>query len=248
MKDTILLDRPQQGLARIRLNKPEVGNAYDDELVCAMVTALDDISEDDQIKLLWLTAAGNNFCVGPDDSWRHRRFEATRAEHQQDAEQLSRLFQTLYQLPFPSLATVRGSANAAAVGMLCCCDIVLGSERSNFTITETDYGQVPALQSPYLVKTLGERAARYYALTSEPMDAYTATRLGLLSKIVPINELDSVADVMIQRILKKPNHSLQQSKAMLHLSSNEAFDDSLIETLLDCSIDIRVSLNHEYSL
>ncbi|MDX1473277.1 MAG: enoyl-CoA hydratase-related protein [Reinekea sp.] len=247
MKDTILIDRPTPGLARVKLNRMASGNAYDDEMVCTLITAFDDLAEDESLKLVWLTAQGENFCKGPDPYWQKQRLSSGRAEHQQDAEQLARLFHTLYQFPIPILATVRGQANAAAVGMLCCCDIVLACERSSFTITETQYGQVPALQSPYLVKTLGERAARYYALSSETMDAYTATRLGLVSKIVPKNELDAIADMQIQKILNRRALSLRQTKAMIGLAANEAFDESLVDTLIDCSTDIRVSQSHHLS-
>jgi len=241
MKDTILIERPYNGVVRIKLNRPEAGNAYDDELVCTLITAFDDLAEDETLKLVAITAAGEHFCKGPDFSWQKRRLDSGRAEHQQDAEQLARLLHTLYQFPIPTLATVRGQANSAAVGMLCCCDMVLACERSSFTIMETEYGQVPALQSPYLVKALGERAARYYSLSGETMDAYTATRLGLVSKIVPRNELDAMSDMLIQRILAHSTLSLRQTKSMIGLSANEAFDESLVDTLIDCSTDIRMS-------
>ncbi|EAR09676.1 enoyl-CoA hydratase-related protein [Reinekea blandensis] len=241
MKETILIERPIPGLAVVKLNRYEQDNAYDDEMVCTLITAFDDLMEDDSLKLIWLTAVGENFCRGPDIEWVRRRQHSGRAEHQQDAEQLSRLFQTLYEFPIPIMVTVRGMANAAAVGVLCCCDIVLAAERAHFTITETRHGQVPALQSPYLVKTLGERATRYYSLSAESMDAYTATRLGLVNKIVPENELDSMADLLIQRMLSRKGLSLRQTKAMISLSANEPFDESLVETLIDCSTDIRLS-------
>lgn len=241
MKDTILIDRPFPGLAKVKLNRLESGNSYDDELVCTLITAFDDLAEDDSIKLVWLTAAGENFCKGPDPVWQNRKMSAGRAEHQQDAEQLARLLHTLYQFPIPIIATVRGQANAAAVGLLACCDIVLACERANFTLTETKFAQVPALQSPYLVKTLGERAAKYYALSAETMDAYTATRLGLVSKIVPKDELDSVADMLIQRMLARSALALRQTKAMINLAANENFDESLVDTLIDCSTDIRMA-------
>lgn len=241
MKDTILIERPSPGLVKIKLNRYETGNCYDDEMVCTLITAFDDLAEDPSIKLVWLTAVGDHFCKGPDPTWLSRRQTSGRAEHQQDAEQLARLFHTIYQFPTPIIATVRGEANAAAVGMLCCCDIVLAGERAHFTITETRNGQVPALQSPYLVKTLGERASRYYSLSSEAMDSYTATRLGLVNKIVPETELDSVADMLIQRMIAREGNILRQTKAMISLASNETFDESLLETLIDCSTDIRLS-------
>lgn len=241
MKETIVIERPRPELVKVRLNRPEIGNTYDDEFVCTLITAFDELAEDENIKLVWLTSAGEHFCKGPDGAWQKKRLLAGKAEHQQDAEQLSRLFHTLYEFPIPILATVRGQTNSAGVGILCCCDMVMACERSSFTIMETQYGQVPAIQSPYLIKALGERAASYYSLSGETMDAYTATRLGLVNRIVPRNELDAMADMLANKMLKRSNISLRQTKAVLHLSANEPFDDSLVDTLIDCSTDIRVS-------
>jgi methylglutaconyl-CoA hydratase len=241
MKETILIDYPHSDMVRITLNRPETGNAYDDEMVCALITAFDEFKRDEDLKLVWITANGDDFCRGLDSNWHQQRQSAGRAEHQNDSEQLSRLFHTLYQLPVPTLATVRGEANAAAVGIICCCDVVLACETSSFTITEMEYGQVPALQSPYLVKAIGERAARYYALSGEKISSHTAIQLGLIHKMVPKAELDLVSELNIQRILRHSNLSLRQTKSMINLSASEAYDDSLIDTLIDCSTDIRVS-------
>jgi len=246
MKDTILIDSPYSNVVRVTLNRPEIGNSYNDEVVCTLITAFDDLAQDETLKLVWLTGSGENFCLGPDPLWHKNRLHSGRAEHQQDSEQLARLFQTLYEFPIPLLATVRGQANAAAVGMLCCCDMVLACERSSFTIMDTAYGQVPVLQSPYLVKALGERAARYYSLSGDTMDAYTATRLGLVHKITPRDEIDAMADLTITRTIGRSGLALRQTKAMISLGANEIFDDSLIETLVECATDIRVTWSEQY--
>jgi methylglutaconyl-CoA hydratase len=230
----------------VTLNRPEIGNSYNDELVCTLITAFDDLAQDDSLKLVWLTGSGEHFCIGPDPLWYKSRKNSGRAEHQQDSEQLARLFQTLYKFPIPLLATVRGQANAAAVGMLCCCDMVLACERSSFTVMDTAYGQIPVLQSPFLVKALGERAARYYSMSGEAMDAYTATRLGLVHKITPRDEIDAMADMAITRIIERSGMSLRQTKAMIGLAANEVFDDSLIETLVECATDIRLTWSEHY--
>lgn len=241
MKDTIAIDYPYPDMVRVRLNKPETGNAYDDEMVCTLITAFDEFAQDEALKLVWITAEGDDFCRGLDVSWHRQRQAAGRAEHQLDSEQLSRLFLTLYRLPIPTLATIRGEANAAAVGIVCCCDVVLACESTSFSIMEMEYGQVPALQSPYLVKAIGERAARYYSLSGEKITSHAALRLGLIHKLLPKDELELVSEHHIQKILRSGNLALRQTKAMINLSASEAFDDSLIDTLIDCSTDIRVS-------
>ena len=248
MKETIVIERPFPSVAKIVFNRPEAANAYDHEFICTLITALDEISLDKTIKVLWLTANGQHFSCGPDSRWLTQRQLSGRAEHQLDAEQISRLFQTLYDLPTPIVATVRGQANADAVGILCCCDIVFASEKSTFTLTEVHLGLAPVLQSPYLIKVLGERAARYYAMTGETMDAYTATRLGLINKITPEHELDSYANMIIRKIAMIDSAVMTQTKAMLSLSANEILDEALVETLIASSIDIRTEALKESKL
>lgn len=148
MKETILIDYPHADMVRVRLNRPETGNSYDDEMICALITAFDEFNQDEDLKLVWITAEGEDFCRGLDSNWHQQRLDAGRAEHQNDSEQLSRLFHTLYQMPIPTLATVRGEANAAAVGIISCCDIVLACETSSFTIMEMEYGPGPCSAEP----------------------------------------------------------------------------------------------------
>jgi methylglutaconyl-CoA hydratase len=241
MKETVLIERLENGLARVILNKPETGNAYDDEMICTLVTALDDLADDVDLKLVWLSGKGAHFCSGPDRQWLSRREGAGRPEHQQDAQQMSRLLETLYQFPVPVLLTVRGDVNAVAVGIASCCDLVLASERTSFCITESLFGQVPALSSPYLTKALGERAAKYYSLTGEIFDAYTATRLGLVHRLVPADELDAVATVLARGILSRSQESLRVTKATFNLVANEPYDESLLETMIECSTDVRLT-------
>lgn len=239
MKETILIEHSGPGVARLIFNRPATGNAYDHEFVCTLITALDDLKRDSSLKMVWLTANGPHFCTGPDAKWLKERQSSGRAEHQIDAEQISRLFLTLFHFPIPIIATVRGQANADALGILCCCDIVLASEKSSFTLNEVNFGLAPVLQSPYLSSTIGAKNARYYSLTGETIDAYTAVRLGLISKIVPQDEIDSYATMLIRRMLMAPTDVLKQTKAMLNLCSTEVFDEALVEALIDTSIDLR---------
>jgi methylglutaconyl-CoA hydratase len=153
---------------------------------------------------------------------------------------MSRLLETLYQLPVPILLTLRGDVNAFAVGITCCCDMVLASEKTSFCITESLFGQVPALSSPYLSKALGERSAKYYSLSGEVMDAYTATRLGLVHRLVPADELEPVATVLVQSILTRSTESLRVTRATFNLVANEPYDEALIETMIECSTDVRL--------
>lgn len=241
MKETVLIERLDDGLARVILNKPETGNAYDDEMICTLVTALDDLADDASLKLVWLSGKGAHFCSGPDRQWLARREGVGRAEHHQDAEQMSRLLETLYQFPVPVLLTVRGDVNAVAVGIASCCDMVLASEKTSFCITESLFGQVPALSSPYLTKALGERAAKYYSLTGEIMDAYAAIRLGLVHRLVPGDELEAVATTLTRGILSRSQTSLQVTKATFNLVANEPYDEALLETMIECSTDVRLA-------
>lgn len=215
MKATIKIERPLPSVAKVVFNQPDTGNRYDDETIVTLITALDDLLLDPELKAIWLAAEGTHFSLGPSAHWLEQRTNADRAEQRQEAQQLKRLLHTLYLCPIPIVATVQGQAHAAAVGWLCCCDVVLACERSHFLLADAS-PEGPALQMPYLLKTIGERATRYYALTNELMDGNTALKLGLVTKLVPSAELNPVAEIVLRKLILQPKANLANVKAAIN--------------------------------
>ncbi len=190
------------GVARLRMTRPEVHNAFDAGLIAELTAALEDIAADASIRVLVLEAEGASFSAGADLNWMRGMAAASEAENRQDSLALARLMRTLDELPKPTIARVQGAAFGGGVGLVACCDIAIGADEAKFGLTESKLGLLPAVISPYVIAAIGARQARRYFATAEVFDAAEALRLGLLHQVVPADALDAAVQRQVALLLK----------------------------------------------
>ena len=181
-------------IARVTLNRPEVHNAFDDELIYELTDALTKLEEDDAIRAVVLAGNGPSFSAGADLNWMRRMADMSEADNRADSERLARLMRTLNDLSKTTIARVHGAAYGGGVGLVACCDIVVASDAAKFGLTEVKLGLVPAVISPYVIAAVGVRHARRLFLTAETFDAVEAHRIGLVHHCVPAAQLDARVD------------------------------------------------------
>ncbi len=181
-------------VARIALNKPDVHNAFDDELIVELTDALTKFDHDAEIRAVMLTGNGASFSAGADLNWMRRMASLSEDDNRTDSQRLAKLMRTLNDLSKPTIARVHGAAYGGGVGLIACCDIVIASDAAKFGLTEVKLGLVPAVISPYVVSAIGARQARRLFLTAEIFDAVEAHRIGLVHHCVPAAQLDSRID------------------------------------------------------
>src|SRR5437016_7774425 len=121
-------------------------------------------------------------------------------ENLADARSLADMLAALDRLPKPPIARVHGPAFAGGTGLVAACDIAIGTPQAKFCFSEAKLGLSPATISPYVMRAIGERAARRYFLTAEVFDAAKACRIGLLSACVSSNQLDSSVQELIKNL------------------------------------------------
>lgn len=170
-------------LVELVLCRPARHNAFGKALIQGLLGALRELASrtgENRPRALLLRAEGKHFCAGADLDWMRDLSHADMEHNREDARQLVLLLQTLDELPFPTLVLVQGAAYGGALGLICACDIALASDDARFCLSEVGLGLVPAVISPYVVRTLGLRQARRYMLSAEPFDAITACRLNLI--------------------------------------------------------------------
>ncbi len=182
----------QDGVARVTLNRPELRNAFDDALIKrAARDAFEDVANDRSVRVMILAGNGPAFCAGADLNWMKRMAGYGYDENLADAKALAEMLATLDRLPKPTIARVHGPVFAGGTGLVAACDIAVGTPEAKFCLSEAKLGLSPATISPYVIRAMGERAARRYFLTAEVFDAAEAHRLGMLSALVPADALDS---------------------------------------------------------
>lgn len=189
-------------VVRLRLDRPELHNAFDAALISALTAALDEAGRDPTVRVVVLEGSGASFSAGADLNWMRGMAAASEAENREDALALARLMRTLDELPKPTLARVHGAAFGGGVGLVACCDIAIGVPEAKFGLTESKLGLLPAVISPYVVAAIGARQARRWFASAEIFDADIALRIGLLHQVVDAAELDAAIDRQIALLLK----------------------------------------------
>lgn len=203
------------GIRELRLNRPDVHNAFDDRLIAELTAALRDAGSDPAVRVVVLTGVGASFSAGADLNWMRGMAKASEAENRDDSLRLAALMRTLQFLPKPTVARVNGAAYGGGVGLIACCDIAIGVNTAKFGLTEVKLGLVPAVISPYVMAAIGARQARRLFLTGEVFDAETAASIGLLHEVVSAEYLDDTVHSVLKQLAKAGPAAQREAKRLV---------------------------------
>ncbi|WP_149193758.1 enoyl-CoA hydratase-related protein [Luteimonas suaedae] len=239
--DHALLNLRAGPVARLRLNRPAVHNAFDAELIAALTARLSALGGDETVRVVVLESAGDSFSAGADLNWMRAMAAAGEAENRDDALALARLMRTLDELPKPTIARVHGAAFGGGVGLIACCDVAIGVPEAKFGLTESRLGLLPAVISPYVIAAIGARNARRYFASAEVFDAPQALRIGLLHEVVAAEALDAAVDRQIQLLLRAGPVASAQAKALVRAVVPQGDRDALDGATADLIAALRGS-------
>lgn len=201
----------QRGAVRVlTLNRPKVHNAFNGDLIEALIAELQSAETDDETRVVVIAGRGRSFCAGADLAWMRKVAGAG-----QDSSHLARLFDTIDGFPKPTVGRVHGSAIGGGVGLVCCLDIVVASERAKFALSEVRLGLAPAVISPYVLSRLSTSAARRYFLTGERFSSSVAQQYGMVHEVVPEADLDEALAPIIENLLLAGPEALKAAKELI---------------------------------
>ena len=244
---TVLLTIDQRGVAYLTLNRPEVHNAFDDLLIAEILNKLAAV-RDAKARVLVFGSEGKSFSAGADLGWMKRMAEYSQAENKKDAQELARLMHELDTLPCPTICRVQGAAYGGAVGLAACCDLVVATAKARFCLSEVKIGLSPAVISPYVVRALGVRAMRRYALTAEVIGVEKAQQLGLVDEVVAEEALDAEIEQLVKVLLANSPQAVAHTKALVHLVADRPADLTTQDYTTDLIAKIRVSAEGQEGL
>ena len=240
MPDALTITR-EGPLARLQLDRPELHNAFDAALISALTSALGQLADDAQVRVVVLEGSGRSFSAGADLNWMRGMASADEATNREDALALARLMRALDELPKPTIARVHGAALGGGVGLVACCDIAIGVPEAKFGLTEARLGLLPAVISPYVIAAIGSRQARRWFATGEVFDAQAAQRMGLLHEVVPAAELDDAVQRQVALLLKAGPVATAQAKTLVRSVQAHVDRDALDAATADLIAALRVS-------
>ena len=238
---TIELEYSAKGFATLWLNRPEKNNAFNAEMIRELVLAIDQIQADKKLRFLLLRGRGRHFSAGADIAWMQQSAKLDFDANLTDARELAELMYSLYHLKLPTLAVVQGAAFGGALGLIACCDMAIGTADAQLSLSEVRIGLAPAVISPFVVKAIGERATRRYAMTGERFSGERARELGLLSETYAADSLDDSLSGWIDNLLLNSPQAMRASKDLLREASSGSLSPALRRYTENTIARIRVS-------
>ena len=227
------------GVAIITLNRPDKRNAISFELIDDLLRAFDEVAKSDAIVLI-LTGAGKAFSSGLDLENLKGLLGRSPEQNLQDSRTMVQLFRSLYEFPKVTIAAVNGAAIAGGTGLALLCDFTLAVPEAKFGYTEARIGFVPAIVSTFLLRQVGEKQARDLLLTARLFGAEEALRLGLVSEIVPPEDLMKRARELAALLMENSPTSLRATKRLLTDHAGAELD-MRIEAALRENAEIRAT-------
>ena len=231
----------QNRVATVVLSRPEVRNAFNDEVIAELSQAFTQLGEDPAVRAIVLMAEGPAFCAGADLNWMRRMADYSRDENVEDAGKLAFMLRTLYECPKPTIARVQGDVVAGGMGLVAACDMAVSVDTAHYCLSEVKIGLIPATISPYVIRAMGPRAAHRYFLTAERFTAAEALRIGFVHEVVPADQLDARVSALVGALVSASPNAVRECKRLVQDVAERDISRLLIERTVESIADIRAS-------
>jgi len=188
-------------VARVWLDRPEVRNALNATLIGELAAAFASLATEDGVRAIVVGGSGKAFCAGADLAFMREAANYSWAQNRADAEALAEMLWAMYSCPVPVVARIHGDCYAGGLGIASVCDIRVAAEGVTFCLSEARLGLLPATISPYVVRAMGEPAARRYFVTAERFDAAQGRAMGFVHELCAAEALDARVDEIVAALV-----------------------------------------------
>ncbi len=228
-------------IATVTLNRPDVRNAFNDEVILEVTAAFRDLGARDDVRCIVLAANGTAFCAGADLNWMRSMADYTRAQNLEDAGRLAEMMRTVYECPKPTIARIQGDVYAGGTGLAATCDIAVAVDTAGFCLSEVKLGLLPSTISPYVIRAMGARAAHRYFLTAERFDAAEALRIGFVHEVVAADALDAKVAELAKALVNAGPAAVKACKKLVQDVAGYDITPELVAMTVGSIADVRVS-------
>jgi methylglutaconyl-CoA hydratase len=205
----------KQSVEYLTLNRPDVRNAFNEDVIAELTAWAHAAAEDVQLRVVVLTGAGKVFSAGADANWMAKMVGYSHDENVRDASLMAEMFLALNTIPAAVIGRIHGAALGGGAGLTAICDIAVAEESAVFGFTETKLGILPAVISPYVLPKIGPSAARELFLTGMRFSATRAKEIGLVHAVVPAGGLDGAVESYVSELLTASPTGVAASKALI---------------------------------
>lgn len=203
------------GVATVTLNRPDVHNAFNAELISELTAAFDALGADDSVRAIILRGNGKSFCAGADVNWMRESLDLDESENVRDALRMSDMFAAIDGVPRAVIGRVHGAALGGGMGLLAVCDVVVASADTRFGFTEARLGIIPAVISRFVVPKIGSSWARRLFLTAERFGTERALEIGIIHDVVDERDLNAAVDDLVGEVLASGPNAVREAKELI---------------------------------
>lgn len=220
------------GVLTVSLDRPDVHNAFNDELIAEMIALLDELEARRDLRALLLRGEGPNFCAGADLNWMSKMVAYTREENIRDASLLAKMYERLDRCPLPVLGRIHGAAIGGGVGLVAVCDIAIAESGTKFGLSEVKLGILPAVISPYVIAKIGATHARALFLTGERFGADRALQIGLVHRVANgAEDLNRIVEESLAQIRTSGPDAVRACKKLIEHVASHPLEESIPYTI-----------------
>ncbi|NMG17165.1 enoyl-CoA hydratase/isomerase family protein [Aromatoleum bremense] len=221
--------RTEGGVATIWMNRPDVHNAFNAQLIADLTAACRELDADDTVRVVVLAGRGKSFSAGADLNWMKAAAAASVEDNLEDARKLAGMLRTISGMGKPTIARVQGAALGGGMGLASACDICVAAEQAVFATSEVKFGIIPAAISPYVIRAIGERQAYRYFQTAERITAARAGEIGLAHEVVAAEALDAKVAQIVAALLQGGPKAQAAAKDLIRNVANRPVGEAVVE-------------------
>lgn len=210
---SLVLLQIENGVARVSLNRPELHNALNANLIRDLTEIFVSLAEDVNVRLIAVTGEGKSLCAGADLEDMKASGQKSKSENEADARALSHLFEAVNVCPKPVLMQAKGAVMGGGVGLIACADYVIADSNTKFCLSEVRLGLIPAVISPFVIAKIGQSHARALFLSAERFDIQRALNIGLIHQCS--DDIENEFETTIAHFLEGGPKAQAAAKALI---------------------------------
>jgi methylglutaconyl-CoA hydratase len=239
---TRTLDVQRDGhVARVYLNRPDVRNAFNDGVIVELAQTFATLAAEASLRCIVLGGHGKAFCAGADLAWMRSMADYDWDQNRADAGKLAEMLWAVYSCPVPVVGRIHGDCYAGGVGLASVCDVLVAADVATFCLSEARLGLLPATISPYVIRAMGEQAARRYFVTAERFSAAQAHAMGFVHELCTGETLDAKVDEIVAALVANGPMATRACKRLVQDVAGRPVDAELRADTARRIADIRAS-------
>jgi methylglutaconyl-CoA hydratase len=217
--NTLEINRENEVIT-VSLNRPEVHNAMNEELMDDLTKCFKLLNKDNKTRIIILTGKGKSFSAGADLNWMKSMAAYSMEENIKDSKKLLDLFETIYNCSKPIIGRINGHAFGGGIGLIAVCDITIAPLNKKFAFSEVKLGIIPSVISTYIIRRIGLFNMRRLFITGERFDSSYAKKIGLIDHVVPEDEFDNEVQKYVKLLYSSGPKAINEIKALINNYEN----------------------------